>query len=283
MIDQSRLKKIKLVVFDLDGTLLNKYAQIGEETIELVRELKSMGVRFSFASGRLHNALVDYASTLGLESPLISLDGTIIKSHPDKKIIYESYIKDAYVKKAINMANDNFLKIALCHDEAVYYTPKDAMMLELLGKYESRFEEIESYDDAHITKTLEFIVAGDLKEPVKAIEEKMQFPSSFGLRTSFYKSQSEEGIYFLEVRNKKCSKGLGLARLNKHLKIKIKETAVMGDWYNDRSMFETKALKIAVANAVEKIKGMADYVTERTNDEDAAAEFLAMLLKAKKA
>ena len=56
-----------------------------------------------------------------------------------------------------------------------------------------------------------------------------------------------------------------------------------GIWYNDRSMFETKALKIAVANAVEKIKGMADYITERTNDEDAAAEFLAMLLKAKKA
>ncbi|MEE9429929.1 MAG: HAD hydrolase family protein, partial [Melioribacteraceae bacterium] len=82
---------------------------------------------------------------------------------------------------------------------------------------------------------------------------------------------------------KKCSKGSGLVQLTKHLKIKIKDTAVLGDWYNDRSMFETKALKIAVANAVEKIKNMADYVTERTNNEDGTAEFLSMLLKAKKA
>ncbi len=282
MIDQSRLKKIKLVVFDLDGTLLNKYAEIGEETIELVHELKKLGVRFSFASGRLHNALVEYASILDLETPLISLDGTIIQTYPAKKIIYESYIKEVYVRKAIDMASEFYVKIALCHDEAVYYTGADSRMLELLGKYESRFEEIESYDN-YVSRTLEFIVAGDLKDPVKEIERKMKFPSSFGLRTSFYKSQSEEGIYFLEVRNKKCSKGSGLVQLTKHLKIKIKDTAVLGDWYNDRSMFETKALKIAVANAVEKIKNMADYVTERTNNEDGTAEFLSMLLKAKKA
>ncbi len=281
MLDKERLKKIQLVVFDLDGTLLNNYAEIGKETIELVHELKKFNVRFSFASGRLHNALVEYALQLDLETPLISLDGTIIKSHPEKKIIYESYIKEAYVKKAIKLADQELLKIALCHDEAIYYSSSDSLMVELMDKYQAKFEEVKSYEP-YVSRTLEFVVAGDYKDSIKLIEDKMKFPSAFGLRTSFYKTQGDNGVYFLEVRNKKCSKGLGLIRLAKHLKIKVKNTAVMGDWYNDKSLFKTDALKIAVANAVDEIKDMADYITTRTNNEDATAEFLDMLLKAKK-
>ena len=78
------------------------------------------------------------------------------------------------------------------------------------------------------------------------------------------------------------SKGEGLKKLLKYLKLKEKETAVLGDWYNDKSLFETDALKIAVANAVPELKYMADFVTKRTNNEDGVAEFLKMLYKAKK-
>ena len=64
MLDTNRLKKIELVVFDLDGTLLNQYARIGEETIEYVKELKKLGVHFTFATGRLHNSITEYAEIL---------------------------------------------------------------------------------------------------------------------------------------------------------------------------------------------------------------------------
>ncbi|GBD89837.1 phosphoglycolate phosphatase [bacterium BMS3Abin04] len=57
---------------------------------------------------------------------------------------------------------------------------------------------------------------------------------------------------------------------------------MLGDWYNDKSLFETYALKIAVANAVQEIKDLSDYVLEKTNNEDATAEFLQMVLEAKK-
>lgn len=281
MLDKNRLKKLELIVFDLDGTLLNKYGEIGERSIDLVRELKQMGVRFTFATGRLHNAIKEFASLLGLESPLISLDGAIIKSYPANEIIYESYIKKAYVSKAIKMAEDALLKVALSYDEAIYYTEENSLVPQLMEKYEATFAEIESYDNYH-AKALEIVICGDYKKSMKAIEAKMQFPSAFGLKTSFYKSNDQNGVYFLEIRNKKCSKGDGLQRLGKHLKINLKNTAVMGDWYNDRSLFRTKALKIAVANAVEELKGMADHITKKTNNEDATAEFLEMVLEAKK-
>lgn len=281
MIDKNILKKIDLIVFDLDGTLLNKYGEIGEKSIEYIAELKSMGVKFSFATGRLHNAITEYAQLLNLESPLISLDGAILKSYPKNQIIYESYIKKAYVNKAINMAENALLKVALSHDEAIYYTEENSLVPQLMEKYEAKFEQIDSYDQ-FISQALEIIICGDYKKAIKLIEEKMKFPSAFGLKTSFYKSMEHDGVYFLEIRNKKSSKGDGLIRLAKHLKTKIKHTAVMGDWYNDRSLFRTKALKIAVANAVTEIKLMADYITKKTNDEDATAEFMEMVIEAKK-
>lgn len=281
MLNKNILKKLELILFDLDGTLLNKYGEIGEKSIKYVHELKKMGVRFSFATGRLHNAIVKYATELGLESPLISLDGAIIKSYPTNHIIYESYIKANYVKKAIEMADNSLLKVALSHDEAIYYTYVNSLIPQLMDKYEAKFEEVHSYDD-YIDKSLEIVICGDFKKSIKAIEEKMKFPSAFGLKTSFYKSNDQDAVYFLEIRNKKCSKGTGLIKLLKHLKVNIKHSAVIGDWYNDRSLFRTKALKIAVANAVDEIKEMADYITKRTNNEDATAEFLEMVIEAKK-
>jgi Cof subfamily protein (haloacid dehalogenase superfamily) len=281
MIESKILAKLELIVFDLDGTLLNKYGDIGDKTKQYVRELKKMGMKFSFATGRLHNSIVNYAEELELKTPLISLDGAIIKSFPANEIIYESYLKKSYVKKAINMAEEGLLKVALSHDEAIYYTPENSLVPQLMEKYEAKFEEIESYDK-YLSNSLEIVICGDYKKSIKKIEEKMKFPSAFGLKTSFYKSNDQDGVYFLEIRNKKCSKGDGFIKLAKHLKIGVKQSAVIGDWYNDRSLFRTKALKIAVANAVDEIKQMADHVTKKTNNEDATAEFLEMVLEAKR-
>lgn len=281
MLDEKRLKKLEFILFDLDGTLLNKYGEIGEKSVEYVKELKEMGVRFSFATGRLHNSIINYASQLELNCPLISLDGATIKSYPANNIIYESFIKESYVNKAITMADAGLLKIALSHDEAIYYTAANSLVPQLMDKYDAKFKQIESYDD-FTNRTLEIIICGDFKKAIKNIEEKMKFPSAFGLKTSFYKSQDQDGVYFLEIRNKNCSKGAGYKKLLKSLKINIKNTAVIGDWYNDRSLFRTKALKIAVANAVVEIKEMADYITKKSNDEDGTAEFLEMVVKAKK-
>ena len=99
MIDQKRLKKIKLVVFDLDGTLLDSHGEIGDETIELIGELEKYDVVFSFASGRLQNTLTEHAELLNIRTPLISLDGSLIKNHPDGDTIFEAYVPKKYVKK----------------------------------------------------------------------------------------------------------------------------------------------------------------------------------------
>lgn len=281
MLNTENLSKIKLIVFDLDGTLLNDEGKIGNETQGLVKELKNYGVRFSFASGRLHSAVTEYASILDLKLPLITLDGALIQSNNGDKTVFESFVPERYVQKAIKLADKFLMKIALCHAEAIYYSEFNAAIPYILDKFGADFKEVPSYDG--LTKrVLEVVVAGEQNDALKYIKDKMSFPYSFGINASYFKSHYHKGIYYSEIRKGGVSKGSGLERLIKYLKIKINETAIIGDWYNDRSLFETGALKIAVNNAVMEIKKMANYITRRTNNEDAVAEFLEMVLKAKK-
>ncbi|MEW6004729.1 MAG: HAD family hydrolase [Stygiobacter sp.] len=281
MIDKDILKDLKLVVFDLDGTLLDENGNVGEESKTLIKELSQKGVLFSIATGRLLSATTQIADELDIKIPLITLDGTLIQRHPNEKSVYVSHVKPKYVKRALHLADKYLLKVALCHANAIYYTEENSIFPQMIEKFGAKYKQVYSYDN-FIENTLEVVLASDYQPNIKYVANKMSFPYTFGLRSSYYKTNREGGIYLLEIRKLGSSKGDGLKKLQKHLKIKMKNTAVIGDWYNDKSLFENDSIKIAIGNAVPEIKRMADYVLKKTNNEDGVAEFLKMILQAKK-
>lgn len=275
------LKFLKIVVFDLDGTLLNDDGKIGAETTILIDQLHKYDVKFSFATGRLYSAVTSYAEQLKIQSPLISLDGTSIKNFPDGEAVFQYYLKSKYVKKALDLSEQLLINVALCHGDAIYFTENNDIIPQLMEKFGAKYDEVSSYDN-YIDNTLEVVFASDNKDSLSYAKSRFEFPHSSGLNTSFFQSQRHEGIYYLEVRKKGATKGKGLMRLLKHLNIKSSEAAVIGDWYNDVSLFKTPVFKVAVANAVPELKRMSNIITEKTNNEDGVAEFLEMVLKAKR-
>jgi len=280
-IDIEKLQNIKLVVSDLDGTLLSGNGTIGEESKGLIKELRKHDVHFSFATGRLHSAVKDIANELEIDNPIISLDGSVIVDYPTNKTIFESFIKEKYVKKAIKYAENNPIHIALCHADAIYFTDTNSVIPKMLGKFGAEYKAVDSYEN-YLDNTLEIVYTSDVRESIEFVRDRFRFPSTVGCSTSFFKSHSYRGLFYLEIKKTGSTKGKGLKRLLKHMKINPKETVVLGDWYNDISMFESKAVKVAVANSIPELRRKADHVTEKTNDEDGVAGFLKMLLKAKK-
>lgn len=281
MFDLKRLKEIELVVFDVDGTLVNDEGEIGDRTKQLIMVLKKFGVLFSFASGRLHSALIPIADELKIYIPLISLDGTVIKSAAGKQFIYRSFLKESHVKKAIEYSEKYLINIALCHTEAIYYTEQNSIIPKLMDKFGATYQEVSSYDD-YTAQTLEIVFAGDNRRAVEYVRDKFSFPLSFGTSISYFRSQTHEGIYYLEVRRSGSSKGKAMQRLLKYLSIKENKAAVIGDWYNDLSLFETKGIKVALKNAIPELKKNADYTLTKSNNEEGVTEFLEALLNAKK-
>jgi len=280
MIDKDRLKNIKLVVADLDGTLLDSDGMISEEAAEMIRKLRHSGVVFSFASGRLHSALMDFAKELKLKAPIISLDGCLIKNYPEGQVFFESFIPVKHVKKALDYADKFLLNIALCHADEIYFTERNSLIPNIMEKFGAKYTEVPSYDN-FLENTLEITIASDIKENVKYVLDRMNPPYSFGLNSSFFRSQSHGGVYYLEIRKKGSDKGKALIKLSKNLKIKLTETAVIGDWYNDISLFHPKVLKVTLKNGIPELRRISDIKIDKDNNNGGAEEFLNMLIKAR--
>jgi Cof subfamily protein (haloacid dehalogenase superfamily) len=281
IVKKNQLKNIKLIVSDIDGTLLNDDGEPGPETKKLIKELMDEGVLFSLATGRLHSAVTELAEELSLNGYIISLDGASIKEYKNDATIFESYLKTKHVQKAISISEELLVNIVLCHANSIYYTEYNSLIPSLLSRYGALYKQINSYED-FISGTLEIVCASDAKNSIKQMEESFNFPYSIGCDTSYFRSKKNENIFYLEIRKAGSSKGKAFGRLIKHLSVKSSQAAVIGDWYNDITMFQTKALKVAVANAIPELLNLADIVTAKTNNEEGVVEFLEMVLKSKK-
>ena len=278
---KDRLKNIKLLVTDIDGTLVNDNGELNPESKRLINELMQENVIVCLASGRLHSAITEIAKELSLNGFIISLDGAVIKDYKNDKVIYESYLKPRHVKKAISIAEDLLINIVLCHASSIFYTESNSLIPSLLSKYGASYSQVDSYSN-YIKGTLEIVCSSDMKNSIKQMEERFNFPYSIGCSTSYFRSKKNENIFYLEIRKSGSSKGKALERLLKYLSLNPEETAVIGDWYNDITMFHPKTFKVAVANAIPELLNIADMITKRTNNDYGIAEFFEMVLKSKR-
>jgi len=275
------LNKIKHVVTDIDGTLLNDNGELYVESRKLLQEMMKLDVMVSLATGRSHSAVLELAKEISLNGYIISLDGSLIIKFSDNTILYESYLKKSHVKKAISLSEENLVNIVLCHANAIYYTDDNSLIPTLLSKYGASYKMVDTYED-YISGTLELVCSSDMKNSIKKIEEKFNFPYSIGCNTSYFRSKKNENIFYLEIRKAGSSKGKAVARISRHLSVKSEETAVIGDWYNDITMFQSKYVKVAVANSIPELLNAANFVTAKSNKENGVAEFFEMLLKSKR-
>lgn len=281
MLNRDTLKNIKLIVTDIDGTLLKDNGELGLESKKLIKELIKEGVEISLATGRLHSAATDLAEELSLNGHIISLDGAVIKEYKNDKTIFESFLKIKHVEKAISISEELLVNIVLCHASSIYYTEYNSLIPSLLSKYGALYTQVNSYED-YLEGILEIVCASDMKNSIKMMNEKFSFPYLLGCDTSYFRSHSNENIYYLEIRKAGSSKGRALGRLLKHLAITPVQAAVLGDWYNDITMFQTKAFKVAMANAIPELINLADLVTSKSNNDDGTAEFFELVLKSKR-
>lgn len=280
-INYEKLNNIKLLVIDVDGTLVRNDGTISDKTINLIRDLQKEDVYITLASGRLHSALIDIAITLKTDTPLISLDGALIKNYKGDRIVFQSTLRKKVVTKAIELSERYFINIALCHADAIYYTEHNSAIPAILDKLGALFKEVNSYSD-YINGSLELVFAGDNRKTMEYLRDKLSFPFTFGTSVVFFRSHSHDNIYYLEIKKSGSTKAKGLKRLLNYLNLSETQSLVIGDWYNDIPLFKTKAFKVAMGNAVSELKNLSDIVLSETNDNDGITEILELLLNTKR-
>jgi len=267
-----RLKDLKLIVIDIDGTLVDANGNVGEKTLHLARELKNHGIYCTLSSARSYHYSAQIAEELNITIPFVTLDGALIKDL-NGKTIYRGILKRKFINKLVKVSESNYGKITLCDETSLYVTPRNSVIKEF-NRLSSPIKEIDDY--SQIDNIIEVLIYCDDKSSLNIIKESISFPSSIGISVSMTKSPTYEH-YLLTIKKKGSNKLASVKRLVNHLGLRRKNVAVIGDWHNDMPLFEYGAYNIAVKNAIPELKRKADYVTNSTNDEDAVGEVLELV------
>ncbi|TCO79450.1 Cof-type HAD-IIB family hydrolase [Marinisporobacter balticus] len=263
----------KLVVSDMDGTLLNSENTVSQNNKEAFKELVDKNIHVAIATGRIYTSARVYAKYLDIITPIIACNGAIVRNLEDDKIIYESHIDKEDCLKVLDVARKHKLYFHY-YSADTFYTEKLAHSSIKYSEWNKTLKEedkidIQVIEDAHkhIENSDENIykiqmISEDQNLLAKARKE-LEGIGSLEICKSWHNN--------IEIMNKGVSKANAIDHLAKSLGVKAKEVVCFGDNENDISMLNYAGLGVAMGNAETFVKESADYITA-TNDEDGVAQ-----------
>lgn len=251
-----------IIATDLDGTLLNTDHQLDPFTVETVREVESLGVKFIIATGRHYRDVVGIRDVLGIEAYLITSNGARIHA-PDNERIYSRDIHAAAVRRLVqpDIAGSEHVIVNLFADDAWLI---DRHAPELLAFHQdSGFDydvmDLREHDGENIAKVLYIGDPKDLQVTAANLERE------FG--DSIYVTYSLPDC--LEVMTSDVSKGRALRFVLDRLAIPVAQSVAFGDNMNDIDLLETAGHPFMMNNANPALKARLPDVPRTGNNFDA--------------
>lgn len=261
---------VKLVITDLDGTLLNDDKHIPSENIIALKEAMEKGVHVSVATGRNFHSAKSYIQELGLDVPVIFQNGAFIYQWMEDKVIYKSVLDCKIAERIIRIARENKLFYIVYID---FLEEKDMYIdMDYNGEFSKYLEQntwrLNKVDD--VTKYFlnreyiaEIALVGDEIIIQKVIEESLK---GYEKDTSVVKNNKINSETFYEVFGPNSSKELSFDYLLKHFKVKPEETMYLGDSFNDIGMLKIVGYPVVMENAHDEVKKFAKYLTKSNNE-----------------
>ena len=258
-------KQIKLLLADVDGTLVTQDKVLTEQAIAATDELRQAGVTLALTSGRPPRGMSMLIEPLKLEGAIAGFNGGVFV-HPDMSVIESHKLDLKTAKECLQLILDQGL-------DAWLYTEKEWLIRDAKAPHVARetwtvkFDArvVKDFSDEQLADVVKIVGVSDDLAKVAACEKLAQ--QKLGDRASAARSQP----YYLDVTNPQANKGgvvLMLAKLNN---IKPEEIATIGDMPNDVLMFKKSGMSIAMGNASDEVKSQATEVTA-SNQEDGFAK-----------
>ena len=264
--------KYKMIVSDFDGTLLRSDHTVSEKSVKAIKKYIAKGGTFVVSTGRMALSLdgwKDYLGISGQKVPVIGFNGSVV-TDDDGNAIASTCIdaQTAYkiVKKAMELnvychiydvknvyiKNVNYIN----HD----YTLITGAPLKVVGRLD---EFLLKHPDMMIPKIM-LVINPERREELERIYDEMNIEGVQHVMSS---------KHFFEFVSTRAGKGNGMKMASEVLGIPLDEIIAIGDNQNDVSMIEMAGLGVAVGNAREELKAVADYVAG-TNNDDPIAEVI---------
>ena len=280
----------KLVAIDLDGTMLNSYGIVTENTKNVIKKVIEQGTEVIIASGRPIDSIKTIAKEIGSNNYFIAGNGALIYDIKNEKTIYEKYITKQKVLEIIKICEENSISYNVYNDKTILAT---SLKYNVLYYYKENFKKEENkktninivkdmYEyvkEMKEDKFLKITVCDDNKTVFNYIMKKLKKINGIEVLDVSHMSrkvirQGTEDIpieyYYTEISLSNVDKWDAIKFLITKLEIKPEEVIAIGDNINDKKMIENAGLGVVMKGSTPVVTEVADYITDSNNDEGVA-------------
>lgn len=285
----------KLVAIDLDGTMLNKYGIITENTKNVIKKVQEKGVEVIIASGRPINSVKNFSKEINSQKYFISGNGAITYDIKNDKILYENILNKNKVLQVIKICEENSIYYNVYTENGIiaknlnyntlYYYKENINKLEENKTHINIVENIYDYIENRNEKILKIMICDGSKTIFNSIMKKIREITDIEILDVSHMSrkiikQGTEEIaleyFYTEISAKDVDKWNALEKLIELMNITKEEVVTIGDNANDIKMLKNAGLGVAMGESAPYVKECANEVTT-SNDNDGVAVILEKL------
>lgn len=283
----------KLVAVDLDGTMLNQYGIITENTKKVIKQTIEKGVDVIIASGRPMDSVKTIAKEIGSEKYFIAGNGALIYDIQKEQIIYDKFLKKDKALEIIKICEENSISYNVYTTQTILATALKYNVLyyqkENLKKEESKQTKISIVENLYDyvknlkeDKILKITICDNNQTVFQSIIRKLKQVEEIDILDVSHMSrkaikQGTEEImieyYYTEITTENVDKWEAIEYLIKLLQIEKDEVIAIGDNMNDKKMIQGAGLGVAMGKSAPAVMEIADYITD-TNQEEGVAKVL---------
>ena len=280
----------KLIAIDLDGTMLDSYGQVTQNTKNAIKNAIEKGIDVVIASGRPIDSIKSIAKDIGSEKYFIAGNGALIYDIPKDEILYDKYMKKEKVLEIIKICEENSISYNVYTDKTIlakslkynvlYYYKENLKKPEDKRTHINIVENIYDYiQKMQEEKFLKITICDDSKAIFQSIIRKLEQIKDIEILDVSHMSRKviEQGTeqipieyYYTEISSENVDKWYAIEFLMKKLQIQKEEIITIGDNSNDKKMIKEAGLGIAMGQSMPQLKAIADYITSSNTEEGVA-------------
>ena len=261
----------KMIVMDLDCTLLNNEKKVSDRTKECLLDLKKKGYLTVIATGRVLDSAIEVTDGACFANYIISNDGGLIYGKDNDKIIFKNVIDKKIVSNICSLYDSNTSYIDICD---LHYYNKYTNNEYVNGGFSKKIDDIDSFIKAVdvVNMGIKLKNSDDINKLVADLNDCYSDIKSYVMYDSHNLNNK-----WIEISGINISKFNAIKMIAEIEGVDIQDIITFGDSTNDIDMIKNSGVGVAMGNAIEDVKKVSKYITT-SNNEDGVFEFLKQYL-----
>lgn len=257
------MNKIKLIVSDIDGTILNEKSECSSCVRKALEDVQKLGVKVVLATGRMFMGADPVRESLGLDTPVICYQGAMVRKGDE--ILYQNPVPNSLAREIIEISRARGFHLNLYNDDTLIVEDDNKQYMKdyTQGRF-TTYKVVKSFDDIELGDVSKLLCITYNEDEIISLQKELS--KQFEGKLAIVRSHK----YYLEFTDINATKGNAMNFLKKLWNINTDEVFASGDQDNDFDLLKNAGVKIAMGNASEKLKSIADYICPTINEDGLA-------------